>query len=255
MKLILDTAAATLTVEDGGQSRVLELYSKEAFEEISRQWLRVGWNQKYPYTFSWMGRPIIQMPEDMIRIQEVIYHLKPGLIVEAGIAHGGGLIFYSSLCKMIGKGRVVGIDIEIRPHNRAVIEAHELFDHITLIEGDSTAADTVLQVKSLVKSGEHVLVVLDSNHTYAHVHSELEAYADIVTPGSYIVVTDGIISDLADVPRGEAGWSTNNPVAAARDFARKRQEFVIEKPAWPFNESDLEQNITHWPAAWLKRVG
>jgi cephalosporin hydroxylase len=255
MKLILDTSAATLTVEDAGQSRVLKLYSEEAFEVISRQWLRVGWNQKYPYTFSWLGRPVIQLPEDMIRIQEVIYHLKPDLIIETGVAHGGGLIFYSSLCKMIGKGRVVGIDIEIRPHNRAAIEAHELRDYITLIEGDSTAAGTVEQVKPLVKSSEQVLVILDSNHSYAHVQKELEAYADMVTQGSYIVVTDGIMSDLADVPRGEAGWSTDNPTEAARDFVRKRPEFVIEQPTWPFNESDLKQNITHWPAAWLKRVG
>lgn len=254
MKLILDTEAKTLMLEEAEQSTKLDLYSNEAFEAISRQWVRVGWNQKYQYSFSWMGRPVIQLPEDMIRMQEVIFQLKPDVIIETGIAHGGSLIFYSSLCKAMGKGRVIGIDIEIRPHNRAAIEAHPLSDRITLIEGSSTAPEIVAQAKALVKPGQTVLVILDSNHTYAHVHDELEAYADIVSPDSYIVATDGIMYDLTDVPRGEPGWTTDNPTFAARDFAAKHPEFVIEQPAWPFNESSLEHNITHWPGAWLKRI-
>lgn len=254
MKLMLDTESKTLIVDEAGQSRVLDLYSKEAFEAISRQWVRVGWNQKYQYTFSWMGRPVIQLPEDMLRMQEVIFQLKPDVIIETGVAHGGSLIFYSSLCKAMEKGRVIGIDIEIRPHNRAAIEAHPLSDRIMLIEGSSTAPEIVAQAKALVKPGETVLVILDSNHTYAHVHDELEAYAELVSPGSYIVATDGIMYDLADVPRGVPGWTTDNPTFAARDFAAKHPEFVIEQPVWPFNESALEHNITHWPGAWLKRV-
>lgn len=254
MKLILDTEAKTLTVDNAGQTKVLHLYSKAAFEAISREWVRVGWNQKYQYTFSWMGRPVIQLPEDMIRMQEAIFQIKPDVIIETGVAHGGSLIFYSSLCKAMEKGRVIGIDIEIRPHNRAAIEAHPLSDRITLIEGSSTAMEIVSQVKSLVKPGETVLVILDSNHTYAHVTDELEAYADLVTPGSYIVATDGIMYDLADVPRGTPAWATDNPTWAARDFVAKHREFLIEQPAWSFNESDLDQNITHWPGAWLKRL-
>lgn len=254
MKLTLDTETSTLTLDDAGQTKTLDLYSKEAFEAISRQWVRVGWNQKYQYTFSWMGRPVIQLPEDMIRMQEAIFQVKPDVIIETGVAHGGSLIFYSSLCKAMGKGRIIGIDIDIRPHNRAAIEAHALNDRITLIEGSSTAPEIVAQVKSLVKPGETVLVILDSNHTYSHVHDELEAYAAMVTPGSYIVATDGIMYDLADVPRGTPGWATDNPTFAARDFAAKHPEFVIEQPVWPFNESELEHNITHWPGAWLKRV-
>lgn len=254
MKLIMDTETATLNIEAAGQCKTLDLYSKEAFEEISRQWVRVGWNQKYQYTFSWMGRPVIQLPEDMIRMQEVIYQVKPDVIIETGVAHGGSLIFYSSLCKAMEKGRVIGIDIEIRPHNRAAIEAHPLNDRITLIEGSSTSPEIVAQVKSLVQPEETVLIILDSNHTYAHVYDELEAYADLVTAGSYIVATDGIMFDLADVPRGVSGWTTDNPTFAARDFVAKHPEFVIEQPAWPFNESELEQNITHWPGAWLRRV-
>ncbi len=254
MKLILDTEAKTLTMDCAGQTKVLDLYSKAAFEAVSREWVRVGWNQKYQYTFSWMGRPIIQLPEDMIRIQEAIFQIKPDVIIETGVAHGGSLIFYSSLCKAMEKGRVIGIDIEIRPHNRAAIEAHPLSDRIRLIEGSSTAPEIVAQVKSMVKPEETILVILDSNHTYSHVLDELETYADLVTPGSYIVATDGIMYDLADVPRGHPEWVTDNPTQAARDFASKHPEFVIEQPSWPFNESELNQNITHWPEAWLKRI-
>ncbi len=253
MKLTLDTEANTLTLDEGGSSRSFSLYSKEAFEALARQYIRVGWNQKYPYTFTWMGRPVIQLPDDMIRMQEVIFQLKPDVIIETGVAHGGSLIFYSSLCKVLEKGRVIGVDIEIRPHNRAAIEGHPLNDRITLIEGSSTDPNTVNKVKALVKPQDTVLVILDSNHTYAHVFSELEAYAELVTPGSYIVATDGIMYDLADVPRGMPSWATDNPAFAARDFAGKHPEFVIEQPAWPFNESDLDQNITHWPGAWLRR--
>jgi cephalosporin hydroxylase len=252
-KLILDTEAKILTLDDAGQIKTLDLYSKEAFEAISRQWVRVGWSQKYQYTFSWMGRPVIQLPEDMIRMQEVIFRVKPDVIIETGVAHGGSLIFYSSLCKVIEKGRVIGIDIDIRAHNRAAIESHPLNDRITLIEGSSTAPEIVAKVRSLVQPGEIVLVILDSNHIYAHVYDELEAYAELVTVGSYIVATDGIMYDLADVPRGALGWSIDNPAFAARDFAAKHPEFIIERPAWPFNESALDQNITHWPGAWLKR--
>ncbi len=254
MKLTLDTKAQTLTVQDTGQPETLPLYSKQAFELLSRHWVRVGWNQKYQYTFSWMGRPVIQLPEDMLRMQEVIFSTQPDVIIETGVAHGGSLIFYSSLCKAMEQGRVIGIDIEIRPHNRQAIEAHPLSDRITLIEGSSTAPDIVAQVKALVQPGEKVLVILDSNHTYAHVLAELEAYADLVTPGSYIVATDGIMQDLADVPRGTPGWVTDNPTCAARDFAAQHPEFKIEQPRWPFNESELDQNITHWPGAWLQRL-
>lgn len=254
MKLTLDTEHQTLTLEDAGKTTHLDLYSKEAFEAISRHWVRVGWNQKYQYTFSWMGRPVIQLPEDMIRMQEVIFQLKPDVIIETGVAHGGSLIFYSSLCKAMEKGRVIGIDIEIRAHNRAAIEAHPLSDRITLVEGSSTAPEIVNQVSAMVKPGEVVLVILDSNHTRAHVLDELNAYAGLVSKGSYIVATDGIMFDLADVPRGQANWTTDNPTDAAAEFARQNPAFLIEQPSWPFNESTLTDNITHWPGAWLRRA-
>lgn len=254
MQIIIDTEAKTLTVIQDGDSRTLDLYSPEAFDIISEQWLKVGWDQKYSYTFSWFGRPIVQLPEDMIRIQEVIYRLKPDVIVETGVAHGGSLVFYASLCKALGKGRVIGVDIEVRPHNRAAMEAHELSGLITLVEGDSVAPPIVERVKGMVKPGESVLVILDSCHEKEHVLRELEAYHDLVTPGSYAVATDGIMKDLTDVPKGDPGWVSDNPAAAAVEFAEKHPEFEIGQPEWPFNESPLSKNITHWPSAFLKRV-
>lgn len=253
MKLTIDTTAKILIQEVEGKSRTIELYSKEAFELISHQWLKVGWNQKYSYTFTWMGRPIIQIPDDMFRIQEVIYQVKPDVIIETGIAHGGSLIYYASLCEVMKKGRVIGIDIEIRPHNRKAIESHEMFSHITLIEMSSTFPETIGQVKDLVKSDETVLVILDSCHTKQHVLDELEWYNDIVTPGSFLIATDGIMKDLYDVPRGSKEWEWDNPVEAVNDFVKRHPEFVLEQPTRLFNESELTKNVTHWPCAFLRR--
>jgi cephalosporin hydroxylase len=153
----------------------------------------------------------------------------------------------------MGKGRVIGIDIEIRPHNRKAIEEHELFPLITLVEGSSIEAAIVDEVKSLIRPGEVVMVILDSCHTKQHVLAELEAYCDLVTPGSYLVATDGIMEDLTDVPRGHQEWSWDNPKAAAAEFAQKHPEFGLKPPIWPFNESELTENVTHWPGAWLYR--
>ena len=254
MKLTLDTQAQTLSFEENGNQKNFNLYSDEAFQIISRYWIKVGWNQKYPYTFSWLGRPIIQLPEDMIRMQEVIYKIQPDIIIETGVAHGGSLIFYSSLCKAMDKGRVIGIDIEIRPHNRKAIETHPLCDRITLIEGSSISQNVVDTVSSMVKPNDVVLVILDSNHTYDHVLAELRAYSEFVSPGSYIVATDGVMLEVSDVPRGQRDWDINNPTRAAADFVLQNPSFVIEQPTWPFNESSLSQNVTHWPGAWLRRT-
>jgi cephalosporin hydroxylase len=253
MKLTIDTRERTLTCDSGDRMVVMPLYSKKAFEQISEQWLKVGWNEKYVYTFTWMGRPIIQLPEDVIRVQEAIYRLRPDVIIETGVAHGGSLVFYASLCQAMGTGRVVGVDIEIRPHNRRAIESHELFHRITLIEGSSTDESVIERVRRLVQPTETVLVLLDSNHTYKHVSAELEAYCDLVTPGSYIVATDGIMRSLHDVPRGSPSWERDNPACAAADFLDRHTEFVLEHPALPFNESALSDPLTHWPNAWLRR--
>lgn len=251
MTFEIDMKKGEIRLEDG---KTIPLYSDEGFRRISELYLKVGWNQKYTYTFTWFGVPVIQLPDDMIRYQEAVFALQPDVIIETGIAHGGSLIFSASLCKAMGKGRVIGVDIEIRPHNRARIESHLLFPLITLIEGSSIAPDVVAKVRGLIKPAETVLIVLDSNHTYAHVTAELEAYSPLVTKGSYIISTDGYMRDLADAPRGQKGWDKDNPANAAEDFANKNPDFLIEEPAWAFNESTLSGNVTHWPSAWLKRV-
>jgi len=230
------------------------LGSSEGFNAVSRAWLRSGWDAKYVYSFTWMGRPIIQLPDDMVRLQEVIYAIQPDVIIETGVAHGGSLIFYASLCKAMEKGRIVGVDIEIRPHNRKALEEHPLHSYLTLIEGSSVDPAIVDQVRSNVRAGESVLILLDSNHTKAHVLAELEAYAPMVTVGSYIVATDGIMSWLGGAPRTQPDWSWNNPYAAASEFAHTHPEFVIEEPAFPFNEGAVRDRVTYWPGAFLKRI-
>jgi cephalosporin hydroxylase len=253
VRLILDDSARILRVEENGEFRELSLYSRDAFELLSREWLRLGWNQKYVYTFTWLGRPIIQLPEDLIRVQEVIYSVQPDVIVETGVAHGGSLVYYASLCNAIGRGRVVGVEVRILPENRACIQAHRLSSYITLIEGSSVDPEVVERVRALVNAGDRVLVVLDSNHTRDHVAAELEAYHSLVSPDSYIVATDGIMQELGDVPRGNPNWTSDNPAEAAREFALRHPEFCLEQPEWPFNESELRANVTHWPSAYLRR--
>jgi cephalosporin hydroxylase len=254
MKLIIDTEAATVVAEDGKDRREMPMASAEAFQAVSDAWLRAGWDAKYVYSFTWLGRPIIQLPEDMIRLQEVIYRLKPDVIVETGVAHGGGLIFYASLCRLIGKGRVIGIDIEIRPHNRQAIEAHPLADLITLVSGDSTAADTVAQVRDGIEPNDRVLVLLDANHTKAHVLAELDAYAPLVSVGSYIVAMDGIMEKVAGGPRTKPEWRDDNPRRAALEWAQLHPEFIIEEPEFAFNEGLVTERVTYWPDAFLRRV-
>jgi cephalosporin hydroxylase len=192
----------------------------------------------------------------MIRLQELIFQKRPDVIIETGIAHGGSLIYSASLMKIMGiNGRVIGVDIEIRPHNRQEIEKHFLFPYITLIEGNSASENVVKSIKSQIKNEDTVLIILDSNHSREHVLAELEAYCSLVTPGSYIIATDGIMQDVYDVPRGMAEWKLDNPITAVRDFLSNHQEFILEPPQGIFNESALDPNInTHWRNAWLKRA-
>lgn len=233
--------------------RQLSLADPEAFELISQAWLRSGWDTRYVYGFSWLGRPVIQLPEDMIRIQELIYELQPDVIVETGVAHGGSLIFYAGLCAAMGKGRVIGIDIEIRPHNRKAIEAHRLSPLIQLVEGSSTAPAVVAEVRERIGATESVLVLLDSNHSQVHVAAELEVYGPLVSPGSYIVACDGIMQQVAGAPRTEADWSWNNPISAVQAFLANHPEFEAHEPRWPFNEGVVRQRVTYWPQAYLRR--
>jgi cephalosporin hydroxylase len=254
MITIIDEDAGEVVVCEAGEEVRYPLASADGFAAASKAWIRAGWDAKYVYSFAWLGRPIIQLPDDLIRIQEVIYAVKPDVVIETGVAHGGSLVFYASLFKAIGCGRAVGVDIEIRPHNRRAIEAHELAPLITLIEGSSIDPAIVTEVRGLVRPGETVLVLLDSNHTYAHVLAELEAYAPLVSVGSYIVATDGIMQQVAGAPRSAPDWATNNPRRAAKDFVASHPDYAIEEPVWPFNEGVVDRRVTYWPDAFIRRL-
>jgi cephalosporin hydroxylase len=250
----IDIEGGTVETSGSDGSATWPIGSPEAFRAISRAWLRSGWDAKYVYGFSWMGRPVIQLPEDMLRIQELIYRIAPDVVIETGIAHGGSLIFYASLFEAMGKGRVIGIDIEIRAHNRAAIEAHAMAKRISMIEGSSVDAATVAKVRGQVKPGERGLVILDSNHTRQHVLGELRAYADFVSIDSYIVACDGIMQEVVGAPRTSPDWATDNPQFAVRDFLAERDDFVLEEPPFPFNEGSITERVTYWPNAFLRRV-
>lgn len=252
--ITIDYEAAQVHEGAGPNKRTYPFSSPEAFRLVTKAWLRVGWDTKYVYGFTWLGRPIIQLPDDMIRLQEVIYSIKPDVIIETGIAHGGSLIYSASLCQMIGKGRVIGIDIEIRPKNREAVEAHVLAPYITMFEGSSTAPETVQKVRDQIRPSETTIVLLDSCHTRDHVAAELEAYAPMITPGSYIVAMDGIMQDVVGAPRTSPDWITNNPQTAVHEFLATHPEFILEEPPFPFNEGLVTDRVTYWPNCYLKRV-
>jgi cephalosporin hydroxylase len=210
---------------------------------------------KYSYNFSWLGRPIIQYPQDMVAMQELIWSIQPDLIVETGIAHGGSLIFYSSLLELnaISGGpddaSVLGIDIDIRVHNRKAIEAHPLYKRISMIEGSSVAKETIRQVEQAAADKERVMVCLDSNHTHDHVLSELEAYAPLTSVGSYCVVFDTIVDDLPEDTYPDRPWGPgNNPKSAVRAFLSTHPEFEVDKSI------DHKLLVSVAPEGYLKRI-
>ena len=226
-------------------------YSKnKPLKEASRAFMDATINTKYSYNFTWLGRPIIQYPQDMIAMQEIIWQVKPDLIIETGIAHGGSLIFYASMLELLGGyGQVVGIDIDIRKHNRAEIEKHPMFKRITMIEGSSTDEKIVEEVRRLAE-GKKVLVCLDSNHTHEHVLRELEMYAPFVSIGSYIVVFDTIVEDLPEnYFKQTRPWGIgNNPKTAVYDFLKANSDFVIDESI------DHKLLISVAPEGYLKRI-
>jgi len=221
--------------------------------------------QKYLYNFDWLGRPIIQYPQDIVAIQEIIWNVKPTLIIETGIAHGGSLILSASMLALLdycdaiesnktinpsdSKRKVVGIDIEVRQHNRAAIVSHPLGSKIEIIEGSSTDQGVVNQVVKIAKDYSPVLVLLDSNHTHAHVLGELNAYADLVSVGSYCVVFDTFVEDMPAGYFADRPWDKgNSPRTAVIEFLKDHAEFVVDESI---------QNkllITVAPGGFLKRV-
>lgn len=196
----------------------------------SKKWFILSSKYEYWYHFTWLGRPIIQFPQDIIAMQELIWQVKPDLIIETGIAHGGSLIFSASMLELIGgSGQVLGIDIDIRAKNREIIEKHQMFKRIMMVEGSSTDPEIVKHVYTIAKGKKEILVVLDSLHTHDHVAKDLELYSSLVSKGSYLVVFDTIIEDMPDNSFPNRPWGKgDNPKTAVWDFLKKNDRFIID---------------------------
>ena len=219
------------------------------------EFMKASIGARYSYNFSWLGRPVIQYPQDIVAMQELIWTLQPELIVETGIAHGGSLIFSASMlelnaaCGGPADAKVVGIDIDIRAHNRKAIEAHPMFRRITMIEGSSVAPTVVDAVRAMAAGKKSVLVCLDSNHTHEHVLAELQAYAPMTTVGSYCVVFDTIVEDLPEALSFQRPWGPgDNPKTAARRYLADHPEFEID------HRVDAKILIGVAPHGYLRRV-
>lgn len=219
-------------------------------QALSRIWVREIARHKYAYNFSWMGRPIIQFPQDMIAMQEIIWKSRPDLIIETGVAHGGSLIYYASLMEMMNlDGYVLGIDIDIRAHNRSAIDAHPMRKRIEMIEGSSIDGETVAEVAKHALGKKSVMVVLDSNHTHDHVLSELELYSPFVSKGNYLVVFDTLLEDMPDDLVHDRPWGRgNNPKTAVRKFIGSNSGFEVDEAI------DAKILITVAPGGFLRRV-
>lgn len=228
----------------------------KALKDLTRQWMDRANQKKYSYHFEWLGRPIIQYPQDLVAMQEIIWQVQPDLIIETGIAHGGSLIFSASMlalnaiCGGPKNASVLGIDIEIRPHNRTAIETHPLAGWIKMIEGSSIAPAIIDQVKHEAAGRQRILVCLDSNHTHDHVLAELEAYASLTSIGSYCVVFDTVIEDMPADMFPDRPWGPgNNPKTAVRSWLKGHPEFIVDRSV----ENKLQATVA--PEGFLKRIG
>jgi cephalosporin hydroxylase len=212
-------------------NKVIKAMSKDLeFKKQSQKWFEKSLKYEYSYHFSWLGRPIIQYPQDILAIQEIIWKTKPDLIIETGIAHGGSLILSASMLELIGKGEVLGIDIDIRKHNKQEIEKHPMFKRITMIEGSSIDIKIIKKVQEFAKNRKKIMVILDSNHTHDHVVKELQAYSPLVSKGNYLLVFDTIIEDVPEEYNKNRSWGiNNNPKTAVKQFLKKNDRFKIDK--------------------------
>ncbi|NIM21687.1 MAG: cephalosporin hydroxylase [Candidatus Latescibacteria bacterium] len=222
----------------------------DELKDLTRDWFARSSEYEYSYHYSWLGRPIIQYPQDIIAAQEIIWSVKPDLIVETGIAHGGSLIFSASMLELLGgNGQVLGIDIDIREHNRIEIENHPLFKRITMIEGSSIDDEIVEQVYDFSRDKERIIVFLDSNHTHEHVLRELKLYSPLVKKGSYLVVFDTVVEDMPERLFADRPWGKdNNPKTAVREFMKTNNRFAIDK------EIENKLLITVAPDGYLKCI-
>lgn len=229
--------------------RVADYAKNDSLKKAASDFMRESTDPLYSYNFSWMGRPIIQYPQDMIAMQELIWEIKPDLIIETGIAHGGSLIYYASLMELIGDGEILGIDIDIRAHNKKAIEEHPMFKRISMIEGSAISEEIIAQVKEAAKGKKRILVSLDSNHTHEHVLKELELYSPFVTKDSYLVVFDTIVEDLPKGMYADRPWDVgDNPKTAVFEFLKTNDSFEIDKSI------DNKLLISVAPDGYLKKI-
>ncbi len=238
------------TFEDEKRRMAQQAAGDTKFGALTRQWINRCAQHKYTYQFTWMGRPIIQFPQDMIAMQEIIWQVRPDLIIETGIAHGGSLIYFASLLELIGgEGQVLGIDVDIRPHNRVEIERHPMSKRIRMIQGSAVDELTARQVRAVAAGKQRVLVALDSNHTHEHVLKELELYSPLVTKGSYLVVFDTVVEDMPKEQFLDRPWGPgNNPKTAVWEFLKRNDRFIIDK------EIEQRIQITVAPDGYLKCI-
>jgi cephalosporin hydroxylase len=221
----------------------------ENLKKAAANFLNYSIRSRYSYNFTWLGRPIVQYPQDIVAIQEIIYKVQPDLIIETGIAHGGSLILHASICELIGKGEVLGIDIDIREHNRQEIVRHRMSRRISMIQGSSIDKAVVEQVAVKAKGKEKILVMLDSNHTHDHVLEEMRAYSPFVTKDSYLLVFDTIVEDLPGDIYTNRPWSVgDNPKTAVREFLKTNKNFIIDRTM------DNQLLISVAPEGFLKRI-
>ena len=231
------------------KNRVAAQGKNEQLRAVSSKFAAETIRAGYSYNFTWMGRPIIQYPQDMIAMQEIIWDVKPDLIIETGIAHGGSIIYYASILELIGKGEVLGIDIDIRSHNRAEIESHPMSKRITMLEGSAISQEIIEKIKPFVEGKKTVMVCLDSNHTHDHVLAELQLYSPFVTVGSYLVAFDTIVEDLPADLYNDRPWNVgDNPKTAVWEFLKTNDDFVIDKAF------DNKLLISVAPDGFLKRI-
>ena len=236
---------------DGENAGMIEKMAADpSMVELTRAWFERSCRFQYTYHFSWLGRPIIQLPQDVLATQEIIWDVKPDLIIETGIAHGGSLILWSSLLELLGgDGRVIGIDVEIRPHNRAAIEAHPLVRRITMIEGSSVDPAVVDRVGEMARGRQTVMVMLDSSHAHEHVRRELDLYARLVSVGSYLIVFDTSVEYLPEDLFANRPWKRgNSPATALREFMASNHEFEVDRVI------DRKLLLTSAPGGYLRRI-
>lgn len=236
-----------IRITNGEITKEVDIYSGEGFALLTELWIKSSCHHKIMYEPTWLGIPIIQYAEDIVMMQELIWKVRPDVIVETGVAHGGSAVLYASILELLGKGKVIGIDVEIRKYNRVAINSHPMSKRITLIEGSSIDKNIVKEVRRNIQKLDKVLVALDSNHSYKHVLTEMDLYSSLVTPDSYLVAMDGAQGMVWDIPNGKPEWKEDNPLVAIEEFLKKHNDFVVD-------DYYTRMRITSNPKGFLRKI-